>query len=191
MTQIIDFPFISLDGRINDRDGKIDFHTPDEEIMEYVNERHSAFSNHIYDESTYEIMKYWENPPEMDSMPEVFQEYTPLWQKTHKTVISKKLSGLDPAQYTVWPEFTADALSELKKNASGDIMIGGSDLTIAALNFGLLDRIDLMTVPVILGGGELFYEEIPRTELKLLETRSFKKGWIFSSYEVQKINLKK
>jgi dihydrofolate reductase len=186
MTQIIDFPFISLDGRINDRDGKIDFHTPDEEIMEFVNKRHAAFSNHIYDESTYEIMKWWENPPEMDSMPEVFQEYAPLWQKTHKTVISKQLSGLDSDQYTLWPGLTADALSELKQNASGDIMIGGIDLTIAALNFGLLDRIDLMTVPVILGGGDSFFEKIPRTELKLLETRSFIKGWIFSSYEVVK-----
>jgi len=186
MTQIIDFPFISLDGRINDRDGKIDFHTPDEEIMEFVNKRHAAFSNHIYDESTYEIMKWWENPPETDSMPEVFQEYAHLWQKTHKTVISKQLSELDSDQYTLWPGLTADALSELKQNASGDIMIGGNDLTIAALNFGLLDRIDLMTVPVILGGGDSFFEEIPRTELKLLETRSFSKGWIFSSYEVLK-----
>ncbi len=184
MTQIIDFPFISLDGRINDCDGKIDFHTPDDEIMEYVNERHSAFSDHIYDESTYEIMKWWENPQELDSMPEVFQEYTPLWQKTHKTVISQKLSGLDPAQYTVWPELTADALSELKKNVPGDIMISGSDLTIAALNFGLLDRIDLMTVPVILGGGDSFFNDIPRTELRLQETRSFAKGWIFSSYGI-------
>ncbi|MCC5942107.1 MAG: dihydrofolate reductase family protein [Balneolaceae bacterium] len=186
MSQIIDFPFISLDGHIKDSDGKIDFHTPDEEIMEFVNERHAAFSNHIYEESTYEIMKWWEDPLEMDSMPEVFQEYTPLWQKTHKTVISKKLSGLDPAQYTVWPELTADALSELKQNASGDIIIGGSDLTIATLSFGLLDRIDLMTVPVILGGGESFFGKIPRTELKLLETHRFSKGWIFSSYEVLK-----
>lgn len=186
MTQIIDFPLISLDGRINDRDGKIDFHTPDEEIHAFVNKRHAAFSDHIYNESTYEIMKYWENPPEMDSMPEVFQEYTHLWQKTQKTVISKQLSGLDPDIYTVWPEITSDALSELKQNASGDILISGSDLTIAALNFGLLDRIDLMTVPVILGGGDSFFEKIPRIKLKLLETRSFSKGWIFSSYEVLK-----
>jgi dihydrofolate reductase len=186
MTQIIDFPFISLDGRINDSDGKIDFHTPDEEIMEFVNERHVAFSDHIYDESTYEVMKWWENPQDLESMPQVFQDYTPLWQKTHKTVISKKLSGLDSDQYSVLPELTADALSELKQHASGDIMIGGRELTNAAMNFGLLDRIDLMTVPVILGGGASFFEEIPRTELNLLETRSFKKGWIFSSYEVVK-----
>jgi len=184
MTQIIDFPFISLDGRINDSNGKIDFHTPDEEILEFVNERHSAFSNHIYDDAIYEIMKWWENPSGPESKLEVIQEYTRIWNKTHKTVISKKLSGLDPEHYTVWPELTADALSELKQNASGDILIGGSDLTIAALNFGLLDRIDLMTVPVILGGGESFFEKIPRTELKLLETRSFKKGWIYSSYKV-------
>jgi len=186
MTQIIDFPFISLDGRINDRDGKIDFHTPDEEILEFVNVRHSAFSHHIYDESTYEIMKWWENPPELESKPEVIQEYTRIWQITQKTVISKKLSGLDTDQYTVWPELTADALSGLKQNADGDILIGGNNLTIAALNFNLLDRIDLMTVPVILGGGESFFDVLPRTELKLLETRSFSKGWIFSSYEVLK-----
>ncbi|WP_158607386.1 dihydrofolate reductase family protein [Rhodohalobacter sp. SW132] len=185
MTQIIDFPFISLDGRINDRDGKIDFHNPDDEILSFVNERHAAFSNHIYDDSTYEIMKWWENPSGPESKLEVIQKYTRIWNKTHKTVISKQLSGLDPDQYTVLPELTADALSELKQKASSDILIGGSDLTIAALNFGLLNRIDLMTVPVILGGGDSFFEKIPRTELNLLETRSFKKGWIFSSYEIK------
>jgi dihydrofolate reductase len=186
MTQIIAFPFVSLDGRVNDSDGKIDWHTPDEEIHEFVNKRHAAFTDHIYDESTYEIMKYWENPPEMESEPEVFQEYTHLWQKTHKTVISRQLSGLDPQQYTVWPELTADALSGLKKRAAGDILIGGTDLESAALRLGLLDRFDLMTVPVLLGGGDPFLEEIPQTELRLLETRSFSKGWIFSSYEIVK-----
>lgn len=184
MSQIIDFPFVSLDGRINDSDGKIDFHTPDDEILAFVNERHAAFSNHIYDDATYEIMKWWKNPPEQESEHEAIQKYTRIWRKTHKTVISKKLSGLDPAQYAVWPGLTAQALSELKQNATGDILISGNDLSIAALNFGLLDRIDLMTVPVILGGGDSFFENIPRTGLKLLETRSFAKGWIFSSYEV-------
>jgi dihydrofolate reductase len=186
MTQIIDFPFISLDSRINDSNGKIDFHTPDDEILAFVNERHAAFSNHIYDDATYEIMKWWENPPEPEAKPEPIQEYTSIWQKSHKTVISKKLSGLDPAQYTVLPELTAQALSEIKQQATGDILVGGKDLTIAALNFGMLDRIDLMTVPVILGGGDSFFENTPRTELNLLETRSFSKGWIFSSYEVLK-----
>lgn len=185
MNQIIAFPFVSLDGHVNDKNGKIDWHTPDEEIHEFVNERHSHFSDHIYDESTYEIMKYWENPPEPESEPEVFQEYALLWQKTHKTVISKQLSGLYPAQYTVWPELTAAALSDLKKSASGDILIGGTELESAALRLGLLDRIELMTVPVLLGGGDPFLEKIPRTALSLLETRSFSKGWIFSSYKIK------
>lgn len=185
MTQIIDFPFISLDGRINDSEGKIDFHTPDDEILAFVNERHAAFSNHIYDDATYEIMKWWESPPEPESRHEAIQKYTRIWHKTNKTVISKKLSGLDSSHYTMLPGITSAALSELKQNASGDILISGSELTIAALRFGLLDRIDLMTVPVILGGGESFFEGIPRTKLKLLETRSFSKGWIFSSYGIQ------
>jgi len=184
MSHIVDFPFISLDGRINDRDGKIDFHTPDDEILAFVNERHAEFSHHIYSESTYEIMKWWENPPEPESGHKSVQEYTRIWQKTQKIVISKKLKNLDPKIYTVWPEVTADALSELRQNASGDILISGNEVTVMALNFGLLDRINLMTVPVILGGGELFFWNITHTNLKLLETRSFKKGWIFSSYEV-------
>lgn len=185
MAQIIDFPFISLDGRINDSDGKIDFHTPDDEILAFVNERHAAFSNHIYDDATYEIMKWWENPKEPESKHEEIQKYTRIWKETHKTVISKKLSRLDPSHYTLLPEITAEALSEIKQHASGDILISGSDLTIAALNYGLLDRIDLMTVPVILGGGVSFFNKLPRIELKLIETCTFTKGWIFSSYKVE------
>lgn len=183
MTQITAFPLVSLDGRVNDKNGKIDWHTPDEEIHEFVNELHSRFSDHIYDEGTYEIMKYWENPPNLDSMPQVFQQYAHLWQQTGKTVISTHLSGLNPEHYTVWPELTADALSGLKQSASGDIMLGGAQLITKALDLRLLDRIYLLTVPVILGGGDPLFRETLRTELKLMETRTFSKGWVFSSYE--------
>lgn len=186
MTKITAFGMVSLDGRENDKEGKIDWHTPDNEIHEFANKLQSHYSDHIYDEAAYEIMKYWENPPNMDSKPQVFQEYAHLWRQTHKTVISEQLSGLNPEHYTVWTEFSSNALSNLKKRASGDIMIGGAELIASALHIGLLDRIDLLTVPILLGGGDPIYRDIPRTELKLLETRTFSKGWIFSSYGVMK-----
>ena len=185
MIQLTAFALVSLDGFINDKNGKIAWHTPDEETHQFMNELHARFTDHIYNETSYEIMKYWENPPNLDSESQVIQEYAHLWQKTHKTVISKHLSGLDPAQYTIWPELTADALSGLKKNASGNILIGGPKLIASAIDFRLLDKIDLMTVPVLLGGGESLFRDVPRTNLKLIETRSFSNGWVYSNYEIQ------
>ncbi len=182
MAQAVAFAFVSLDGFIRDKTGDIEWHTPDESIHQFANDLQEPFSDHVYDEPMHEIMKFWEAPPGLASLPPVYQRYTQLWQKTHKTIISKRLTGLDPGQYTVLPEFTARSLAALKERAKGDVMVGGSQLVAAALSFGLLDRIVLFTVPVLLGGGEPCFPSVTRTTLKLLESRVMSMGWLYSSY---------
>jgi len=182
MTQVVAFAMVSLDGFVNDKNGDIDWHMPDDETHAFANELQSRSSDQIYDEANYHIMKWWENPPGLASMPPVIQQYAALWQQSHKTIISTRLSGLDPAQYSVWPEFNPQAVARLRERASRDIAIAGTALMAQALRLQLLDRIDLLTVPILLGAGEPCFQDVPRTGLKLLETRTFGSGWVYSAY---------
>lgn len=62
-------------------------------------------------------------------------------------------------------------------------IMGGAQTINAFLNAGAIDRIDLFTVPVLLGGGiRLFAGEGPETALKLVSTQAYDKGLARQSY---------
>ncbi len=186
MSRIVFFAFTSLDGYTTDREGNIDWHTPDDDVHAYINQLEGAYSDHIYSESSYHIMKYWGNPPAADlENPEV-RDYAELWQGLHKTVISSSLTGLDANEFTVLPTLDVDRIRGLKATATGDIQVGDSELAATLLANGLLDRIHLGVVPVILGGGAPLSFGMNRRGLTLTDSRAFRSGWIFLTYDIQR-----
>ena len=85
---------------------------------------------------------------------------------------SDRLSGLD-------------ALAALKASAGPDLIIqGSSTLYPQLLGRGLIDRLILMTAPVVLGTGKrLLGEGTPALELRLVEQRSGAAGMRITTYE--------
>jgi dihydrofolate reductase len=80
---------------------------------------------------------------------------------------------------------TAEAVAELKRSEGRDLLIqGSSTLYVPLLAAGLIDRLVLMTFPVLLGEGKRIFDgsEEPGT-LKLTDHSVSKKGVIFASYE--------
>jgi dihydrofolate reductase len=80
---------------------------------------------------------------------------------------------------------TAEAVGELKRSEGRDLLIqGSSTLYVPLLAAGLIDRLVLMTFPVLLGEGKRIFDgsEEPGT-LKLTDHSVSKKGVIFASYE--------
>ena len=76
-------------------------------------------------------------------------------------------------------------LATALRGAGGkDIWIMGGAQTINAfLTAEAVDRIDLFTVPVLLGGGiRLFADNRPETQLKLVSTQAYDKGLARQSY---------
>jgi len=78
----------------------------------------------------------------------------------------------------------ADAVRELKKQISGDILIGGSaDLINALTPHGLIDEYRLMIFPVVIGSGKrLFADGLAKTPLKLVDTKSLPNGVVNLTY---------
>ena len=80
---------------------------------------------------------------------------------------------------------TADAVGELKKSEGRDLLIqGSSTLYLPLLAGGLIDRLILMTFPVLLGEGKRIFDGSEKPgALKLVDHLVSDKGVIFSTYE--------
>ena len=52
----------SLDGYINDDQGKFDWAKPDEEVHTFFNELERPVGTHLYGRRMYEMMRYWQDP---------------------------------------------------------------------------------------------------------------------------------
>ena len=79
----------------------------------------------------------------------------------------------------------ADAVAKLKESDGRDLLIqGSSTLYPPLIAAGLIDRLVLMTFPVLLGGGKSIYEGPEASgAFKLVESNVSDKGVIFGAYE--------
>ena len=86
---------------------------------------------------------------------------------------SRKLSG-----------DTADAVAELKKTEGRDLLIQGSSTLYAPLLAGLIDKLVLITFPVLLGGGKRIFDGTQQPgALKLADSFVTPKGVVIATYE--------
>jgi dihydrofolate reductase len=65
-----------------------------------------------------------------------------------------------------------------------DITVGGADLAGQALAAGLVDELQLLIAPVIVGGGTRALPDSVRLDLELLEERRFANGASFLRYGI-------
>jgi dihydrofolate reductase len=80
---------------------------------------------------------------------------------------------------------TAKAVAELKRSDGRDLLIqGSSTLYVPLLAAGLIDRLILMTFPVLLGEGKRIFDGSEKPgALKLVDHFVSNKGVIFTTYE--------
>jgi dihydrofolate reductase len=80
---------------------------------------------------------------------------------------------------------TADAVAELKRSEGRDLLIqGSSTLYVPLLAAGLIDRLMLMTFPVLLGEGKRIFDGSEKPgALKLVDHFVSAKGVVLATYE--------
>jgi dihydrofolate reductase len=90
-----------------------------------------------------------------------------------KYVVSRTLHDPSWANTTVIDGDLADAVTELKREVEGDILVAGSiQLVRALLEQGLVDELRLMVFPTVLGAGKrLFGDTDVPVPLRLTESR--------------------
>ena len=173
----------SLDGYVEDADGRFDWAEPDEDVHAFVNELERPISTYLYGRRMYETMAFWETAP-TDGEPAVFRDYAEVWRAADKVVYSKTLQTPSTARTRIERSLDPDAIRRLKASCASDLSIGGADLAGQAMAAGLVDELHLFVFPVIVGGGKRALPDGVRAELELVDQRRFDSGVVHLHHRV-------
>lgn len=173
---------MSLDGYINDPSGGIDWTAPDERLHAFVNDRERSIGTYLFGRRLYDVMKVWEEIPSMPDQSPVMLDYADIWRNIDKIVYSRTLQTASTPRTRVERVFDPDAIAGLKKDADGDLSIGGPTLAAAAIAAGLVDEYRVFVSPTLVGGGTAFFPDDVRLKLELLEERRFDNGVVYLTY---------
>jgi dihydrofolate reductase len=174
----------SLDGFIADEEGSFDWAAPDDEVHAFVNDLARPVGTHLYGRRLYEVMVAWETVPDDGSLPPVEEDFAAIWRDADKIVYSRTLDSVSSARTTIERDFDPAAVRRLKEAADRDLLIGGPDLASVALRSGLVDDVQLLVFPVLVGGGNPAWPAGLRTRLRLRDERRFGNGAAYLRYDV-------
>jgi dihydrofolate reductase len=185
LARLIYSAIASLDGYVEDESGEFDWAAPDEEVHQFVNELERPVGTYLYGRRMYETMAFWETDAPLAEASPAMREYAEIWRVADKVVYSRTLSSVSTARTRLERDFAPEAVLELKGSASSDVSVGGADLAAQAIAAGLVDELQLLVVPVVVGGGKRAFPDGVRSELELLDTRPFVGGTVFLRYRVR------
>ncbi len=187
MKKIIAFEWLSLDGFLGGPNEETDWFVWNEEIEKFAKEFQTTIDTMLFGRTTYEVMAaYW---PTEASVSED-KMITDFMNNTNKIVFSKTLEKVEWKNSTLSKEIIPEEIKKIKQslpNGNKDIIIYGSGSIVSQLmKFGLLDELQIMINPVVLGKGKPLFQNVEKSNLKLLNTRAFTGGNVLLNFQTDK-----
>ena len=183
MAKLIYAAIASLDGYVEDEEGRSDWGMPDGEVHAFANDLERPIGTHLYGRRMYETMVFWETAS-TEAQPAVFRDYAALWRAAEKIVYSRTLQTVSSAKTRIERDFDRDAVGRLKRSSGADIAVGGAELAGQAIGAGLVDECHLFLCPIVVGGGKRALPDNVRAQLELLDERRFENGFVHLHYRV-------
>lgn len=146
----------------------------DTEAGDHINEVYGGAAAFLFGRRTYEIFaRSWGAIEEMRALP-----IGAALNGTPKYVASTTLTDPQWAGTTVLTGDVAAAVRDLKAQQDGDLLVPGSGALVRwLLANDLVDQLDLLTYPVVVGQGtRLFPDTGPDTALELVTSRTTSGG---------------
>jgi dihydrofolate reductase len=184
MAKLIYSAIASLDGYVEDAEGKFDWAAPDGEVHAFVNDLERPIGTYLYGRRMYETMVFWETVSTGVDQPTASRDFADIWRSAEKVVYSRTLQTVSSARTRIERDFDIDAIRRLKQTSGPDITIGGAELAGQAIRAGLVDECHLFLTPILVGRGKPALPENVRTPLELLDERRFESGVVHLHYRV-------
>jgi dihydrofolate reductase len=185
MAKLVYAALTSLDGFIEDADGRFEWAVPDAEVHAFINELEAGIGTHLYGRRMYEAMEVWQTVGDGPDVDEAEAAYAVLWRALDKVVYSRTLDDVRTARTRLEREFDASAVARLKASVDHDLSVSGPDLARHAFAAGLVDEIHLFLFPVVVGDGK---PGLPRgvwLDLELAAERRFASGVVHLHHRVR------
>jgi dihydrofolate reductase len=185
MARLIYSAIASLDGYVNDEDGRFDWSAPDEEVHAFVNDAERPIGTYLYGRRMYDVMAVWQTMPTGDDESSATNDYAQIWRAAEKVVYSRTLDAPRTPRTRIERDFDAAAVRAMKEGATADLSVGGAELAGQALRAGLVDEVSLLLSPIAVGGGTPALPHGARVHLELLDQRRFGNGVVYVRYETR------
>ena len=185
MADLIYTAIASLDGYVEDADGRFDWAAPDEEVHTFVNELERPVGTYLYGRRMYETMAYWDTVPTVAGQPAFALDFARIWQAAEKVVYSRTLAEPVTPRTRIERRFDPEQVRQLKADADRDLSVGGAELAAEAFGAELVDACHLFVTPVVVGGGKRALPEGVRMGLRLRQVHHFDSGVVHLHYEVR------
>ena len=182
MGRLIYSAIASLDGYIEDKDGKFGWAEPDGDAHSFINDLERSVGIYLYGRRMYETMVGWEADTALTARSETAKDFAGIWRAADKIVYSTTLLAASSSRTRIERNFDPDAVRELKASAATDLVVGGPNLAAQAFSAGLVDECHLFVAPVIVGGGKRSLPTDLRLALELVDERRFGSGMLFLHY---------
>lgn len=185
MSKLIYFIPMSLDGFIAGETDNFDWSAPDDEVMALINDLHRPIGTYLYGRKNYETMTVWETPDAIPDLTPSATEWARLWQAADKIVYSRSLETVSTPRTRLEREFEPQTVRDLKAHLPHDMSVSGPNLAAQAIRAGLVDELQLLVVPFMLGGGKRVLPTDVTVKLELLDERRVGNGWVYLRYHTQ------
>jgi dihydrofolate reductase len=176
---------VSVDGYIEDTEGRFDWSDPSDELFAFITHLVRPIGTWLYGRRLYEAMAVWETDPALAAQSDLFADFANVWQAGEKVVYSTTLPATFTGRARLERSFDPDAVRELKASATRELTIGGATLAAGAFDAGLVDTCHLFVHPVAVGGGKAAFLGDAHVRLDLREERRFDNGVVYLRYDVR------
>jgi dihydrofolate reductase len=184
MAMLIYSAIVSLDGFVEDAQGRFAWAAPDDEVFAFLNDLERPIGTYLYGRRLYETMVYWEAAGTDEESSAGARDFASIWRSAEKVVFSRTLQAPSSAKTRVEPSFVPEAIRALKETSQADLTVGGAELAGQAIAAGLVDECRLFVVPVLVGGGKHALPDGVRANLELRDQRRFRGGVVYLQYRM-------
>jgi dihydrofolate reductase len=187
MRKLIMSKTVTLDGLYAGLDDSLEHVGPTHEEHQFANDQIRAASGIVFGRRTYQtLVPFWDtydvrnpanNPVEV--------EFATIFRTKPRIVVSRTLDQVDD-KATLVRDNVAEEIARLKQQPGADLVLAcGADLLATLLKLGLIDELELLIKPTVLGRGRpLFENVVDVAQLKLIGMRLFESGSVLVRYRL-------
>jgi dihydrofolate reductase len=185
MRKLAVFNNVTLDGYVVGVNGDFSWlhgGYDDPEFHAFSAKNASGAGELLFGRITYELMfNYWSTPEAMKNDPIVAE----AMNRKPKTVFSRKLDKVSWSNTKLVKGDLVTEVRKMKREPGERIVVLGSASVVSKLAAeGLVDEYQIALTPLVLGAGTTMFAGVKnKLDLKLTNSRVFKNGRVFLSYE--------
>ncbi len=185
MAKLIYMVNTSVDGFMEDQEGNFNWTAPDDEVFKFITDLIRPIRTHLLGRRMYETMKVWETDPNLAAESALMRDFAEVWQAANKIVFSTTLENLSTRKTQLMRSFDPDAIRQLLANSDHDMLIEGPEIASHAFRARLIDEIQLIVLPIVVGGGKSALPHNVRLNLELLEEHQFNNSTVYLKYRTK------